>query len=165
MKVGLISDTHDNLSMVERALVIFKREGVEAIVHAGDWVAPFTVRKFQDFSGRLYGSYGNNDGEIIGLSRAFREMDAVVRGEFTEFELDGERAVVIHGTYPPVLRAITRSGEFPTIITGHTHIPLIEKQEGVLLVNPGEACGYLYGRCTVGILDTHEREVEIYDLV
>lgn len=165
MKVGLISDTHDNLSMVERALVVFEREGVEAVVHAGDWVAPFTARKFQEFSGRLFGSYGNNDGEIIGLSRAFREMDMAVKGEFTEFELDGERAAVIHGTYPPVLRAIVRSGEFPTIITGHTHIPLIEKQEEVLLVNPGEACGYLYGRCTVGILDTREGAVEIYDLV
>jgi putative phosphoesterase len=165
MKVGLISDTHDNLSMVERALLLFEREGVEAVIHAGDWVAPFTARKFQDFSGRLYGSYGNNDGEIIGLSRAFREMDMLVKGEFTEFDLDGEKAVVIHGVYPPVLRAIVRSGEFPTIITGHTHIPLIEKQGDVLLVNPGEACGYLYGRCTVGILDTHEKAVEIYDLV
>jgi putative phosphoesterase len=150
--------------MVEKAFAIFEREGVESVVHAGDWVAPFTAKRFQIYSGKLFGSYGNNDGEIIGLSRAFREMDGVVRGEFTEFELDGERATVIHGTYPPVLKAIAVSGEFPTIITGHTHIPLIEKRGEVLLVNPGEACGYLYGRCTVGILDTSEREVEIHDL-
>ena len=164
MKVGLISDTHDNLAMVERAFRVFEREGVESVVHAGDWVAPFTARRFQVYSGRLFGSYGNNDGEIIGLSRAFREMNAVVKGEFTEFELDGEKAVVIHGTYPPVLRAIVKSGEFPTIITGHTHVPTVEKQNDVLLVNPGEACGYLHERCTVGILDTSEREAEIHDL-
>ena len=164
MKVGLISDTHDNLAMVQRAFELFESEGVESVVHAGDWVAPFTARKFQAYSGRLFGSYGNNDGEVIGLSRVFRDMDAVVKGEFTEFELDGERIAVMHGTYPPVLEAVARSGDYPVIITGHTHVPRVEREKDVLLVNPGEACGYLYGRCTVGIMDTREREVDIHDL-
>jgi putative phosphoesterase len=150
--------------MIQRALEIFEGEGVETVVHAGDWIAPFSARKFAIYSGRLFGSYGNNDGEIIGLSRAFREMEAVVKGELTEFELDGERVAVIHGIYPPVVDALVSSGRFSTVVTGHSHLPLVEREGDVLLVNPGEACGYLHGRCTLGILDTQEHDAEIYDL-
>ncbi len=164
MKVGLISDTHDHLGMVDNAFRLFDSEGVDAVVHAGDWVAPFTVRKFESFSGRLFGAIGNNDGEIMGLSRAFREMDALVKGELTEFELDGERAAVIHGTYPTLVGALARSGIFPFVITGHSHRASVERVGEVLLVNPGEACGYLYGRPTVGILDTAEHEAVIHGL-
>jgi putative phosphoesterase len=164
MKVGLISDTHDHLGNVEIALDLFEREGVETLIHAGDWVAPFTVRKFDRFHGPLIGAFGNNDGEIIGLSRAFREMGATVRGEMTELELDGMRAAVIHGTYPTLVEALVKSQLFPIIITGHTHQSLVEHRDDVLLVNPGEACGYLHGRSTVGILDTEGPDAIIRDL-
>ena len=161
MRVGLISDTHDNLAMIQKALDLFEEEEVELVVHAGDWVAPFAARKFEAYAGRLFGSFGNNDGEIVGLARAFREMHMVVKGEFTEFELDGERAAVIHGIYAPVAEAIVDSGLFRTVITGHTHVPLVERKGDVLLVNPGEACGYLYGTATVGILDTCQHDARI----
>jgi len=164
MIVGLISDTHDNLPMVEKALKLFQRESVECVVHAGDWVAPFTARKFDVYAGKLYGSYGNNDGEVLGLSRIFKEMNAVVRGEFTEVELDGDRMAVIHGTYPSVVDAVVASARFPTVVSGHSHMPVIERKPDVLLVNPGEACGYLYGRATVAVLDTADRQTKIHEL-
>ncbi len=164
MRVGLVSDTHDNLAMIQKALDLFEEEGVELVVHAGDWIAPFAARKFEAYSGRLYGSFGNNDGEIIGLSRAFREMNMVVKGEFTEFELDGERTAVIHGIHTPVTEAIVDSGLFRTVITGHTHVPLVKRKGDVLLVNPGEACGYLYGKATAGILDTRDHDAKIHAL-
>jgi len=160
----LISDTHDNLTMIDRAINLFREENVEYVVHAGDWVAPFSARRFEEFRGRLAGSYGNNDGELIGLSRAFREMNMDVRGEFTEFEIQGEHLAVMHGTHPQVVRAVAASGKFPVVIYGHSHIPLIEHIGDVLLVNPGEACGYLYGRSTVGILDTRKWDAEILEL-
>ena len=162
--VGLISDTHDNLGMIAKAIELFQGEGVDFVVHAGDWIAPFSARKFRVFSGRLFGSYGNNDGEVIGLSRAFLEMDATVKGEFTEFELDGERMAVMHGTYPAVVEAVVSSGRFSTVICGHSHVPVVEHKRDVLLVNPGEACGYLFGRSTIGILDTGERDAKIREL-
>ncbi len=164
MRVGLISDTHDHLGMVEKAFHLFEEEGVETLVHAGDWIAPFTARRFEPFGGRLFGAYGNNDGELMGLSRAFREMNAVVKGEMTEFELEGERAAVMHGTYPTLVDALSKSQSFRFIITGHSHVASVERVGEALLVNPGEACGYLHGRPTVGILDTCERDAIIHEL-
>jgi hypothetical protein len=43
MKVGLISDTHDNLPQIEKAVAFFNDKGVDFVIHAGDFVAPFSV--------------------------------------------------------------------------------------------------------------------------
>ena len=39
MKLGIISDTHDNLPAIAAAVEIFKKARVQAILHAGDYVA------------------------------------------------------------------------------------------------------------------------------
>ena len=67
MKVGVISDTHDRLPTFRRAIAMFKRLRVEAIFHAGDFVAPFAARLVApDSLGLpLYCIYGNNDGERV----------------------------------------------------------------------------------------------------
>ncbi len=164
MRVGVISDTHDNLPLVDRALGFFQTSAVEYVVHAGDWIAPFTAKKFVAYEGKLFGAFGNNDGETLGLSRVFREMDAVVKGEFTQLELDGQRIAVMHGTYPAVVDAVARSARFDTVIFGHSHVPSVEQRGDVLLVNPGEACGYLFGHSTVAILDTGTSDARIHEL-
>ncbi len=46
MRVGIVSDTHDDLAAVEAAVALFDREGVDAVVHCGDFVAPFSVTPF-----------------------------------------------------------------------------------------------------------------------
>ena len=64
MKVGVISDTHDRLPTFRRALALFRRLEVEALFHAGDFVAPFAARLMaaDQWSAPLYCVYGNNDG-------------------------------------------------------------------------------------------------------
>ena len=50
------------------------------------------------------------------------------------------------------------------IITGHTHEIVNETRDGVLHLNPGEACGWLTDRCTVALLDTDALAAEIVEL-
>ena len=164
MLLGLISDTHDCLPAIDLALELFEDEGVEAVLHAGDWVAPFSAKRFKRYSGSLYGAYGNNDGERIGLSRAFREMEAVVKGEFTAAEIAGYKFAVMHGTNHETVEAVARSRIYPFVIYGHSHKASIERFGDVLVVNPGEACGYLTGRRTVGLLDVERKTATIRDL-
>jgi len=40
MKVGILSDSHDNLALLKQALDILEKEKVDLILHAGDYVAP-----------------------------------------------------------------------------------------------------------------------------
>jgi len=43
MKVGIMSDSHDRLPYIKRAVDIFNRESVDLVLHAGDYVAHFGV--------------------------------------------------------------------------------------------------------------------------
>ena len=44
MRIGIISDTHDNVPMVQRAVEIFNAEAVDLVLHEGDYVSPFAVK-------------------------------------------------------------------------------------------------------------------------
>jgi uncharacterized protein len=43
--IGLISDSHDNLNAIRKAVEFFNRKEVKAVLHAGDLVSPFTIWK------------------------------------------------------------------------------------------------------------------------
>ncbi|NIO23209.1 MAG: YfcE family phosphodiesterase, partial [Candidatus Aenigmarchaeota archaeon] len=43
MKIGIMSDTHDQTRRVRKAVDIFNKEKVELVIHCGDIIAPFTL--------------------------------------------------------------------------------------------------------------------------
>lgn len=57
MRVGIVSDTHDNLRAADRAAEVFAEEGAEIVVHCGDFVAPPLLSAFEGFE--LHGVLGN----------------------------------------------------------------------------------------------------------
>jgi len=67
VKLGLIADTHDNLPAVKKAVDIFNREGVDLVLHAGDYVSPFSLKPFAELGCGFTGVWGNNDGDRLAL--------------------------------------------------------------------------------------------------
>ncbi|MEM1767624.1 MAG: YfcE family phosphodiesterase, partial [Candidatus Bathyarchaeia archaeon] len=63
MLIGLMSDTHDNLPMVEKAVSLLNDRKVELVLHAGDYVAPFVIPKLRELKAKVIGVFGNNDGD------------------------------------------------------------------------------------------------------
>ena len=61
MRIGVVSDTHDNLRNVERIVEIFRASRVERIVHTGDITRADTLDRFGSLAIPLHGVYGNND--------------------------------------------------------------------------------------------------------
>ncbi len=53
MLVGVISDTHDNLPMIEKAVKRLNEEKVGLALHAGDYVSPFVIPKFKALNAPL----------------------------------------------------------------------------------------------------------------
>lgn len=156
MKVGIIADTHDNLPYVRKALTVFGREGCEAIIHAGDYVAPFALKALLEFPGRVYGVLGNNDGERSGLRKLMPELN---KGPL-KVTLGGCRITAIHQL---ARLSQTDRAETDVIVCGHTH--LAEITDGrPLVINPGECAGWLTGHSTVVILETETRTAELVDL-
>lgn len=81
MKLGIISDTHDDVNNVREAIEIFNREGVQYVIHAGDYVFPGIVMEFKRLNAKLIGVLGNNDGEKGHLLKSFLEIGGELKGE------------------------------------------------------------------------------------
>jgi hypothetical protein len=158
MLIGIIADTHDRLSTVEKACALFQDYGIDTLVHAGDFISPFVVPLFERF--QIYGTFGNNDGEKQGLSIKFADIKAVVTDYFCEVSLGGISIAVTHGHIPSLLELLITSHQYDLVVTGHTHKP--EMRAGSpAIINPGECCGYLSHNATIGIFDTKKREGKI----
>ncbi|MEM4703452.1 MAG: metallophosphoesterase [Candidatus Bathyarchaeia archaeon] len=165
MLVGVMSDTHDNLPMVDKAVEKFNSLSVELVLHAGDYVAPFVVPRFMKLKARLVGVFGNNDGEREFLKKKFSENPKLeIRGEFANLTVNGLRMVLLHGSNSELLEALVDSGFFDVVVYGHSHNAEVYRKGKTLVVNPGEVCGYLTGKSTIAVLDTAKREASIVEL-
>lgn len=151
MKVGIMADSHDNLPKIRAAIELFQREGVTLILHAGDFVAPFAVRAMHDAPCRVIGVFGNNDGERIGLAKAFEPIGEV-HARIALVEADGKRIGVVH--QDELVAPLASSTALHVLVYGHTHQLDVRQQGQMLIINPGEVGGWLTGRSTVVILDT-----------
>ena len=165
MRIGIISDTHDNLPMVEKVVKKLNKENVELVLHAGDYVSPFTIPKFKALNMKLIGVFGNNDGDHEFLKKRFSECpNCEVRGRFAEVNAGDLKIALLHGDETELLNSLIKCGGFDIIVHGHTHAKLSRKNEKTLIVNPGEVCGYLTGKATIALLDTVKQEARIIEL-
>ena len=159
MRIGVISDTHDRLPTFRRAVALFQRLGVDAIFHAGDYVAPFAAALIgpEVLSIPLHCVYGNNDGERAGLKQI---LPGIVDGPLT-VKLHG-RTIVMHH-FIDWLKPKDIAGA-DVVITGHTHETVNELRDGKLYLNPGECCGWVNNRCTAALLDLESMKADIIDI-
>ncbi|NOZ63876.1 MAG: metallophosphoesterase [Caldiserica bacterium] len=161
MKWGIISDTHDNLSSLKKAINIFRQQKVKIIFHAGDFISPFTVRLFEGFDGKLIGVFGNNDGEKIGLKKAYKNLGEI-HEDFFLGEVEGKRIFLTHkGDLVP---SLAKSGDIDILIYGHTHKQEIKQLGHSLVINPGECGGWLSQESTIALLDPEALEAKIISL-
>ncbi|RLG74120.1 MAG: metallophosphoesterase [Thermoprotei archaeon] len=162
--LGLISDTHDNLKAVDKALEIFKKYNVELILHAGDWIAPFTLKRLAQAGIKIVGVFGNNDGEKRLLLEFAKKFNVDLKGEIAAININGRNIALTHGTSKIIVEALARSNMFDAVIFGHTHKKELKKVSKTLLINPGEACGYLSGEATVAILNVETMDIKFLTL-
>lgn len=162
--IGIISDSHDDLNAIRKAVEFFNNNDVKAVLHAGDIVSPFTARAFKELKSKLYFVFGNNDGDKITLTRWFEEIGATCCGDFGDLTIDGLHIALLHGTDEALVRALARSGDFDVVIRGHTHNPGVKVIKGTPVINPGECSGVLSGKATVAVLEIANLNVEITEL-
>jgi putative phosphoesterase len=165
MLVGAISDTHDNLPQVEKAVKFLNDQKAGLVLHAGDYVAGFVIPKFKQLNCKLIGVFGNNDGDHELLKKRFSETsNCTIRDRFAKVEVEGFRIALLHGEEIELLNAVIEGGIFDAVIHGHSHYSGIERRGKTLAINPGELCGYLTGKSTLALIDTTEHEAKIVEL-
>ena len=163
MHVGIVSDTHDDLDVVQRAVDHFA-DTADVVVHCGDIVAPFAARPFDHDDFEFYAVRGNNDGEWA-LKQLVDEF-GVYLGEMGELVLDDLHVAVYHGTSEAIVGALLDCGHYDYVLRGHTHERVHEERDGTVHVNPGGIPTSPSGGepPAAVILDTDTGDVEFTDL-
>ena len=126
--IGIISDTHGHLP--QSVSKVFKR--TDLIIHAGDIGDPEIIDALEKIA-PTRAVRGNMDRGH--WTRNLRQTDTIT--------INRHRLVAIHDVSNLDLNA--QSDSYHVVIYGHTHRPQVEKQEGVLYLNPGSAVHPRFG--------------------
>ena len=159
MKIGVVSDTHNQLSNVARIVELLNRAGVERVVHTGDITQAKTLEVLARLDAPLCGVFGNNDaGERAALEAAATRYAMTLCDPPLELVWAERRIVVVHD---PRDLGTAREAMHEVALHGHTHQRAIERSGGRLVFNPGECAGHVAGQNAVGVLDLVTLETEI----
>ena len=133
--IGIISDTHENEEAVKKAVAIFKDKNLDFVVHCGDIISPPTLEHYNGLKMKFV--FGNNDGERKGLNKMAKKLGFGEVTDEKEFEYEGRKFYVYHGTIGKILDAAIKSNEYDYVLTGHTHIKRDDKIGSTRVINPG----------------------------
>jgi putative phosphoesterase len=133
--IGIISDTHENVRAINRAVTIFKERAPGIVVHCGDIISPPVLERFTGLPLQLV--FGNNDGERAGLKKKCAELGFGAIDDSLDFVVDGKRIFVNHGTDYRVIDRAAASQEYDFVLHGHTHVQRDELVGRARIINPG----------------------------
>lgn len=148
MIIGILSDTHDDMAAIKKAVEIFNAENVSRVVHAGDIVSPFTFEAFRELQCGMCGVFGNNDGDRLLIRQ---KSEGTFSPQPLFLTLHGRRIVVVHE--PDLVNALADSGHFDLVVYGHTHRSDLRKVKDTLIINPGKTARLHKGESSVALID------------
>jgi putative phosphoesterase len=135
MRLGILSDTHDQLARTRRAVELLRAEGAAALVHCGDVTGAEIVTACAVLP--CYFVFGNNDYDNIpNLQRDMAEAGAVCLGWGGEVTLAGKRVAVTHGHMHTDVRPLLAARP-DYLLSGHSHIASDRRVGPTRRINPG----------------------------
>ncbi len=159
MRIGVVSDTHNNLKNVRQIVQLFNLANVERVIHTGDITQAKTVEAFSELRSPLFGVFGNNDqGELAGLQDAVQKYGFHFIQPPLTLSWAGRDIVVVHD---PLELSLVNPEDYDVVLHGHTHRQTIVFDEARLTFNPGESAGMMPGKNAIGVLDLINMETEI----
>ena len=162
MKVAVMADSHDRLPAIAELLRRFGAAGCELVLHAGDFCAPFALRPLLDAAIPTAGVFGRNDGDRQGLlAIAARGLAIELYESPHSLEVSGRRILLVHDIADVGKRSV-RGHEL--VIHGCSHQVEMKTRGTTLMLNPGEACGWLYGAPSGAIIDLESKSAEFIQL-
>jgi len=138
--IGIISDTHDNTTNIQKAVKIFKKNNVDFVIHLGDVVAPISLGFFEGL--KLKVIQGNCDGDIDAMKKRLNNMNSDFLGKEKVLQIEGKTFYLIHGNDEGRLLRAIKSNKYDYVLHGHTHIKRDDKFGKTRVINPGNH--YLY---------------------
>lgn len=168
MKIGLISDTHGSLISWNRAWDYL--QGVDVILHAGDilyhgpknplpegYDPKGLSQLLNQVEKPLLIAQGNCDSRVDALL-----LSVPIHSPYLFTVIEGVRIIVNHGDIltKGEIQSMMERFQLHLFITGHTHVPAIEKLAKGLWVNPGSPSLSKYkGIGSIGLVEKGKVEI------
>lgn len=165
MKIGVISDIHENFHNLVLALQKMEAEGVEQILCLGDLMNAGIAKILAAHSVPTFLIWGNNDGEKVDIVKAsFRENSqlTVSLNTYDFLKIGGKKIFISH--YDDLAIPMAESGRYDAVFYGHNHKKKNEIIGSCHVVNPGEISAQKSGVASLAIYDTETNEVAVHDL-
>jgi hypothetical protein len=155
MRLGIVSDTHDRIDAIERAVEVFRDAGVSVVIHCGDIATADLVRRFDEFE--FHAVLGNNDDRDALAATIADLSDGNFHGLFADLRFDGLRIAALHGVVKETIYEHAAEDTYDYVLHGHFH----ETEESVYgettVLNPG-------AHHSVIVLDTDTEAIRFVDL-
>ncbi len=159
MKIGVLSDTHDNLNAVRKASDLFAAEGITTLLHCGDVCGPAVVEALDGFT--VYFAQGNQE-RLLALREAVAALQGGRLASLHSLVLNGRSIALLHGDDGHTLRRLIVSGTYAYVIHGHIHRRRDERYGPTRVINPGALGGIRLEPPSVCTLDLDTDEVKFY---
>jgi putative phosphoesterase len=144
MKLMFISDIHGSLYWLERALEAAEEEGPHTLVMLGDFLyhgprnplpegydPQGVAARLNAYRKSLVAVRGNCDAEVDQMLLQFPMM-----GDYVLILHEGRKIYATHGHGFSIDR-LPPLAEGDVFIQGHTHLPVADIKEGIIVLNPG----------------------------
>lgn len=163
MKIGVFSDTHDNLDNMRTVLEDYRSQDIEQLIHCGDMVSADTARLLDGFL-VIYVD-GNMDQAAEEIYRTLRDLNPKnVSLPTYEGELNGTALAVTHGDDEQELERLIQDGGFDYVFHGHTHRRRDERIGSTRVFNPGALGGLKFESWSYSVVDLDSGEIELIEL-
>ena len=139
MRLLIASDIHGDYQRAEEIQSIFNRGNFNHLILLGDLLyhgprndlpphygPKKVIPILSEMKDSIIAVRGNCDAEVDQMVLPFSILD-----DSKEIEIDGKRILLVHGHHD------IDASRFDVVMSGHTHIPVLEKRDGIIYLNPG----------------------------
>jgi putative phosphoesterase len=141
MLIAVMSDSHDHIWNLQKALNKVKDRNAGMIIHCGDFVAPFMLKELEETGIPVHGVFGNNDGDQYLLTKFSLTVffNITLYGMIGTVDIDGFKVGFTH--QGDIAEGLAAGGRYDMVCFGHSHEYLLKKIGQTIYLNPGEIMG------------------------
>ena len=164
MKIGVLSDTHNNESNTVAAIQHFRQRQITQLIHCGDVTRSDILAHFTGFQMALV--EGNGD-DPVRLRMALREHPHIFfAGPDVSLEFASVTVAACHGDDDSRLAGLANSGLYSWVFRGHSHIRGIKRATigSTQILNPGALGGRRVQSRSIAIVDLVANTAEFIEI-
>lgn len=155
MKIGILSDTHDEHLRTRNAVKLLKEKRAEVLIHCGDLTTPEIVEICSLLP--FYFVFGNHDSDMVPyLEQAAFDFDATCLRWGGDLRIGGKHIAVVHGHLTSDLLPLLHN-EPDYLFSGHSHIAESWMEGRTRRINPGAL--FRTDEYSVAILDLETEDL------